>query len=84
MPFPRTEEELLAAGYAYETSRICSGPNCRQNVRWYRTQKGKRIPLDAGTLEPHWATCVDSAAFMRDRSVPSRPPAPRQYPFRKW
>jgi hypothetical protein len=65
MPFPRTEEELARAGYEYEGTSKCSGPNCRKDIAWYRTPKGKRIPLDEGTLEPHWSTCVDAKEFRK-------------------
>lgn len=25
----------------------CNGPNCHAEIRWCRTQKGKKVPLDA-------------------------------------
>jgi hypothetical protein len=63
MPFPKTEDELARAGYEYEGTRKCSGPHCEQQIAWYRTPKGKRIPLNEGTLEPHWAKCPDAKTF---------------------
>ena len=63
MPFPKTEDGLAKAGYTYENTRKCSSPICGQDIAWYRTPKGKRIPLDEGTLEPHWATCPDAKSF---------------------
>jgi hypothetical protein len=65
MPFPRTEQELAEAGYKYEGTRRCSGPHCHAEIAWYRTPKGKRIPLDEGTLAPHFQTCLDVKEFRR-------------------
>lgn len=64
MPFPKTDEELLMAGYRYEGSRRCLGPTCGAYVAWYRTPRNKRIPLNPGTLEPHFATCPDVKNFL--------------------
>ncbi len=55
MPFPRTDNDLAAAGYEFDNKSKCRG--CGAEIAWYRTPKGKAIPLDEGTLEPHWATC---------------------------
>jgi hypothetical protein len=63
MAFPRTEDELVKAGYEYENTRKCTGPTCGASIAWYRTPKGKRIPLDEGTLEPHWGSCPDADKF---------------------
>ena len=63
MSFPKTEDELAKAGYTYEGTRECSGPTCHQQIAWYRTPKGKRIPLEEGTLEPHFANCPDVERF---------------------
>ena len=65
MPFPRTDEELARAGYEYEGTSRCNGLNCRKEIAWYRTPAGKRIPLDEGTLEPHWSTCPDAKEFRK-------------------
>lgn len=63
MPFPKTEDELAKAGYEYEGTRKCSGPTCDVLLAWYRTPNGKRIPLEEGTLEPHFAKCPDVKRF---------------------
>ena len=65
MPFPKTEAEFAEAGYEYESTSRCKGPTCRASIAWYRTPKGKRIPLDEGTLEPHWSTCPDAIDFRK-------------------
>lgn len=63
MPFPKTETELRAAGYEppKEGSTHCRG--CGAEIEFWRTPKGKIIPLDAGTLESHWATCPKAKDF---------------------
>ena len=69
MAFPKTEDELAKAGYKHENTSKCTGPNCGKDIAWYRTPRGKRIPLDEGTLEPHWTTCPDAETFKnKDRS----------------
>lgn len=63
MPFPTTDTDLIAKGYTLEGRAKCKGPNCGKEIEWWRTPKGKRIPLDPGTMEPHWATCPDAQVF---------------------
>ena len=65
MPFPKTETELAEQGYKFEGTARCSGPNCHAEIAWYKTPRGKRIPLDEGTLEPHWSSCPDAASFRK-------------------
>jgi len=64
-PFPKTDDELAKAGYHYEGTGKCSGEHCGQEIAWYRTPTGKRIPLNEATLEPHWVTCPDAEAFRK-------------------
>ena len=52
---PNTERGLEAAGYVYEGTGKCRG--CGEEIAWYRTPTGGRIPLEEGTLEPHPTTC---------------------------
>ena len=66
MPFPKTEQELEAAGYEYEGTGKCR--DCAVEIAWYRTPAGKRMPLEEGTLEPHWAKCPGAERF-RKRKV---------------
>ena len=63
MPFPKTEAELIAAGYTFEKQGRCQSPKCKAEIEWWRTPKGKAMPLDAGDLTPHWSTCPDAASF---------------------
>jgi hypothetical protein len=65
MPFPKTDTELRAAGYTFDRTETCKGPNCRKEIEFWWTPSGKRIPLDPGTMEPHWATCVDADRFRK-------------------
>ena len=62
MPFPRTESELVKAGYEPpKAPSRCRG--CGAEIEFWRTPKGKIIPLDAGTLEVHWSTCPQAEQF---------------------
>jgi len=67
MGFPETRAELEAAGYRFDTPGRCRGVRCHDDIDWWWTPAGKRIPLNAdGT--PHWATCVDEAQFRNKKS----------------
>jgi hypothetical protein len=39
----------------------CSG--CHAQIVWAITTSGKKMPLDADTLNPHWATCPVAKQF---------------------
>lgn len=69
--FPTTETGLKEAGYAFENSGKCRG--CGAEIAWYSTPKGKKIPLDEGTLVPHWGTCPNANDF-RDNTNPKTGP----------
>lgn len=63
--FPRTDTDLAAQGYQFENKGICRG--CHAEIEWWTTPKLRMIPLDPGTLEPHWATCQNAKEFRRDK-----------------
>ena len=63
MSFPRTEAELAAQGYKYTGSGKCKA--CKADIAWYKTPMGKSIPLDEGTMEPHWSTCPRAEEFRK-------------------
>jgi hypothetical protein len=62
-PFPRTDTELTSAGYEYESKDKCRG--CQADIEWWLTPRGKHMPLDPGTLEPHWSTCPKAKDFKK-------------------
>ena len=61
MPFPKTEVELKEQGYRFVSQGKCRG--CHADIEWWDTPKNKLIPLDPGTMEPHWATCPNRDEF---------------------
>lgn len=63
MIFPTTETALKEAGYVFENTGRCR--SCHAEIAWYRTPKGRMIPLNEGTLEPHWSTCPDAEKFRK-------------------
>ena len=67
MSFPKTEEELWKQGYRFYKKGRCNGPNCRADIEWWDTPNNKQIPLDPGTMEPHWGTCPDRERFRKDK-----------------
>jgi hypothetical protein len=60
-PFPKTDTELTARGYKFENTQHCRG--CNALIEFWLTPKQKHIPLNPGTLEPHWATCPNARDF---------------------
>lgn len=63
MPFPKTDTEAIAQGYKFEKKGHCRGANCKAEIEWWITPKGKQMPFDPGTMEPHWSTCPDRDRF---------------------
>lgn len=63
MPFPKTDTDLKAAGYEYDGTSRCRG--CHAEIEWWRTPKGRAIPLNPGTLEPHWSDCPNAKDFRK-------------------
>lgn len=63
MPFPKTDTELAARGYTFDGKAHCKG--CNAEIEWWTTPKNKHIPLDPGTLVPHWSTCPNAKEFRR-------------------
>jgi hypothetical protein len=60
MAFPKTLEELKAAGYKYNGDGTCRSRKCEARIEWWITPRGKKIPLDIdgkGNITPHWSTC---------------------------
>jgi hypothetical protein len=66
MPFPKTADELKAAGYAFDNDATCRG--CGADIEWWITPRGSKLPMDPmprGTSEAvsHFATCPDAPTF---------------------
>lgn len=66
MSFPATETGLREQGYKFSGSGNCK--SCKAELAWYETPNGKAIPLDEGTLLPHWTTCPDADKYRSDGS----------------
>lgn len=63
MAFPKTSKEMDEQGYEFTGSGKCR--DCGAELDWYRTPAGKSIPMNAGLLEPHWATCPHADRFRK-------------------
>lgn len=66
MAFPKTLDELRAAGYKFEGGADCKA--CKAPIEWWTTPKGKKIPMDHGTANPHWASCPNAQDFRRPQA----------------
>ncbi|HET6329221.1 MAG TPA: hypothetical protein VFF76_00400 [Holophagaceae bacterium] len=63
-PFPKTEAQLEEQGYRFSGRAKCK--SCGAEIAWYKTPKDKSIPLDEGTMEPHWSTCPNADMHRRN------------------
>jgi hypothetical protein len=62
MAFPSCRQDLEKAGFSFEVEGRCRGKDCRAVIHWWRTPKGRRIPLNPDcTL--HFSTCRNQADF---------------------
>ncbi len=61
----KTLDDLTAAGYRFEGTSRCRSRRCDREIEWWRTPKGKAIPLDPDTKEPHFSTCPDAEEFRK-------------------
>jgi len=65
MSFPKTLDDLRNSGYKFTGGANCRG--CGADIEWWQTPKGKRIPMDHGTANPHWAACPNAQDFRRPK-----------------
>jgi hypothetical protein len=68
MNLPKTRDALIAAGYKFSNHAICRGPNCKAEIEWFETPRGKKMPFDLmpngdSPAKPHWGTCPDRKDF---------------------
>jgi len=71
--FPETKTQANAQGYRFEREGWCRG--CEKRIWWYRTPKGKMMPVDppANWPEPakdwpfvaHFTTCEKANDFKK-------------------
>ena len=78
--FPMTRRELVRDGYVQKTrSAVCKG--CSADIEWWKTPKGKPIPMnpmpdERSRAEAHCATCPNAKEFRgADASRPAPEPA---------
>jgi hypothetical protein len=63
MTFPTTEREFTDQGYVFDNKAKCRG--CGADIEWWITPKQKHMPVDPGTMIPHWKTCPNAKDFRK-------------------
>lgn len=68
MAFPKTFDEMKPAGYKFLGNATCKG--CGDDIEWWETPNGKKIPMNpmtSGSSEAvaHWSTCSDAPVFRK-------------------
>lgn len=66
MAFPQNIDELRGANYSFEGDATCKA--CHADIEWWKTPKGKKIPMNARTAIPHWSTCPNAEDFRKPKS----------------
>ncbi len=64
--------DLIAAGFRCDNRAKCQGKNCGREIEWWVTPKGKKMPLNPDTKEPHFSTCPDAKNFGKKDDLNSR------------
>jgi hypothetical protein len=68
MGFPKTFHEMKAMGYRFDNDATCRG--CGDDIEWWITPNGKKIPMnpmtsDHSEAKAHWSTCTEQDSFRR-------------------
>jgi hypothetical protein len=68
MAFPKTLDELKAAGYSFSDHAVCRG--CGEDIEWWETPLGKKLPMNpmergVTPAVSHFATCLKAERFRR-------------------
>lgn len=63
MNWPRSHEEMGAAGYIYSGESTCRA--CRARILFYRTPNGGKIPINPKDFTTHFATCSAAKDFRK-------------------
>ena len=68
MAFPRTLNEMTTAGYGFDNHATCRG--CGDEIEWWITPNGKKIPMNpmergSSPATAHWSTCTERDSFRK-------------------
>jgi hypothetical protein len=68
MAFPKTLNEMKSHGYTFKDDGVCRG--CGDDIEWWETPNGKKIPMNPMTggdsgATAHWATCTEQDSFRK-------------------
>jgi len=71
----QAERDLVKKGFRFVARQKCAF--CKREFDWWKTPRGKLIPLTTVNLQPHWQICR--------RAFQNKKPAsgPKPY-FRRW
>lgn len=70
MAFPKTFEEMKAAGYVFDNDATCRG--CGDDIEWWITPAGKKLPMNPmssgwSPATSHFTTCSDVDSFRKGK-----------------
>jgi hypothetical protein len=70
MPFPTTRDAMVAGGYKFSNHARCR--SCQEEVEWYETPRGKKMPFNLmpdgnSAAITHFTTCPEADLFRKPR-----------------
>lgn len=70
MPFPKTRDEMVGGGYKFSNHARCK--SCVQEIEWWETPRGKKMPFNlmqegASPAITHFTDCPDADLFRKER-----------------
>jgi hypothetical protein len=65
MAFPETVQEMEQRGYKHLNDGTCNVEKggCGDQISWWETPNGKKIPMNMGTANVHWESCPNADDF---------------------
>lgn len=75
MPFPKTKEAMMRAGYTFATMKVCP---CGERMELWTTPTGSLMPMNIMADEEseaisHFATCEKATQFRRKPPTNAKP-----------
>ena len=77
MAFPRTLNDMIPSGYQFDNHAECRG--CGNDIEWWITPSGKKIPMNpmsagSDSATAHLSTCTEARLIQEARLMHSLRP----------
>jgi hypothetical protein len=70
VPFPKTRDEMIAAGYKFQNVSRCKA--CQAEIEWFETPRAKKMPFNEmpsgnSLAISHFSTCPEADLFRKEK-----------------